>query len=54
MSPLLLIYLLVCFAVAWIGRDRVLGLWGNFILAFFLSPILLAVILLIGMPRKVT
>jgi len=53
-SLLLLIYLCVCFAVAWIGRNRLLGLWGNFIFAFFLSPILLALILIIGTPRKAT
>lgn len=46
------LYLLLCFAVAWYGRNRLLRLWGNFILAFFISPLVVAIILFVGGPAR--
>lgn len=52
MTPVLLVYLAVCFVVAWLGRNRMLRFWGNFILAFFVSPIVVAIILFAGTPIR--
>ena len=46
------VYLILCFLVAWIGRNRMLRLWGNFILAFFISPLIVALILFISSPVR--
>ena len=45
------VYLALCVVVAWLGRKRILGFWGNFILAFFVSPFILAIILFVGSLR---
>ena len=44
-------YLFTCAAVAWLGRRRMLGFWGNFLLSFFMSPIAVALMLFIGTSR---
>lgn len=49
---MLFVYLIVCFAVAWIGRNRILGFWGNFLLAFLVTPVITALILIVGAPRR--
>jgi hypothetical protein len=48
----LFVYLILCFAVAWLGRHRILRFWGNFLLAFLVSPLVVALILIIGAPRR--
>jgi hypothetical protein len=45
------VYLATCAVIAWIGRRRMLGFWGNFILAFFVSPLILAIIIFAGSRR---
>ena len=41
MTPMLILaYTLVCLLVAYIGKDRTLKFWGNFILCLLLSPVL--------------
>ena len=49
---MLFVYLLLCFAVAWIGRNRILRFWGNFLLAFLASPLIVALILIVGAPVR--
>jgi hypothetical protein len=44
--------LAVCVIVAWLGRNRMLRFWGNFILAFFVSPIVVAIVLFVGTPLR--
>ena len=44
----ILLYLILCAIVAVLGRNRVLGAWGFFLVAFFLTPILAVVILISG------
>jgi hypothetical protein len=48
----LFVYLILCFVVAWIGRNRILRFWGNFVLAFLVSPLIVALILIIGAPAR--
>ena len=45
------VYLATCAVVAWFGRRRMLGFWGNSILAFFVSPLVVSVIILAGSVR---
>jgi hypothetical protein len=41
MNPMLLLtYTVICLLVAYIGKDRTLKFWGNFILSLLLSPVL--------------
>jgi hypothetical protein len=49
---LLFVYLILCVAVAWVGRNRVLRFWGNFLLAFLVSPLIVALILILGGPAR--
>ena len=41
MDPLTL-YFLSCVAVGWFGRNRLVGFWGSYLLAFLVSPLLVA------------
>ena len=45
------VYLATCAVVGWFGRRRMLGFWGNSILAFFVSPLVAGVIILAGSVR---
>ncbi len=45
------VYLVTCAVVAWLGRRRMLGFWGNFILAFFVSPLVVGIIIVAGSAR---
>ena len=38
--PVILGYITVCLLVAYIGHDKTLKFWGNFILSLLLSPII--------------
>jgi hypothetical protein len=45
------VYLAACALIAWIGRRRILGFWGNFIVAFLVSPLVVAIIIFAGSAR---
>lgn len=45
-------YLLACLIVAWFGRNRLLRFWGTLILAIFATPLVTAIILLLGGPAR--
>lgn len=45
------VYLSICVLVGWLGSRRLLGFWGNTILAFFASPLVVGVVLLLGSAR---
>lgn len=49
---MLFVYLILCVAVAWIGRNRILRFWGNFLLSIIITPLIVALILLIGAPAR--
>lgn len=48
--PPLAILAAICVSLAWMGRHRLLGFWGNLILAF-LAPPLVAFIVIAGAKR---
>lgn len=48
--PPIVIYLAVCVTLAWLGRNRILGFWGNLILALAAPPVV-ALIVFAGSPR---
>lgn len=48
----ILIFLLICLAVGWIGRDRQLGFVGTFLISLLLSPLIALLALLLGRPRE--
>lgn len=45
------VYLATCVVAGWFGRNRMLGFWGNSILAFFVSPLVVGIILFAGSLR---
>jgi hypothetical protein len=45
------VYLSLCVLVGWFGSRRLFGFWGNSILAFFASPLLVGIVLLVGSAR---
>jgi hypothetical protein len=51
MPALVAVYLLLCLLVGFIGRDRQIGFAGFFILSVFLSPLVMALVYLLGAPR---
>jgi hypothetical protein len=51
LGSVLEVYLATCVVVAWLGRRRMLGFWGNAILAFFVSPLVVAIIIFAGSAR---
>lgn len=36
------LYFVLCGIVGWFGRNRLVGFWGSSLLAFFVSPLLVA------------
>jgi hypothetical protein len=42
------LYFIACVVVAFLGRHRYLRFWGNFALALLVTPVVVAVILLLG------
>jgi hypothetical protein len=48
----LFVYLIASVFVAWLGRNRILGFWGNLILALILTPLIAAIVLIIGTPVR--
>lgn len=47
---LLTLYVILCLYTAWLGKRRVLGFWGVFVLSVLLTPALMALVLLISAP----
>ena len=45
-------YLLACALVASLGREKVLGFWGYFLLALLLTPLPILILLLLTLPRR--
>lgn len=52
--PILLFLLLVAVSVVvgWFGRDRSIGFAGFFVLSLLLTPFVMALVLLVSVPRK--
>lgn len=50
--PPFVIYIAACIALAWLGRNRILGFWGYLILALAAPPAA-ALIVFAGGPRPV-
>ena len=48
----LVIYILLCLAVGFAGRNRSVGFVGFFFIAFLLTPIIAIAILLLAVERK--
>ncbi len=44
------LYFIACVAVAWYGRNRFLRFWGSLALALLVTPLVAAVVLLLGSP----
>jgi len=38
--PFIIVYILVCTLVAYLGHDKTLKFWGNLILSLLLSPVI--------------
>ncbi|MDA7511206.1 hypothetical protein N8612_05955 [Verrucomicrobia bacterium] len=48
-------YLLVCGLIAYFGKDKKLGFWGNFIISLILTPLVGLVVLWVQVkPEKAT
>lgn len=52
MSLLLFVYMLLCLAVAWLGRQRAIGFAGFLVVSILITPVITALILLISAPRR--
>jgi hypothetical protein len=52
MPALAIAYLLACLLVGYMGRDRQIGFAGFFVLSLFLSPVIMALVYLLGAPRR--
>ena len=42
-----IVYLLLCLLVSWLGRDKAIGSVGFFVMSLFLTPLVVALILLV-------
>lgn len=47
-------YALLCLLVSYIGRQTAVGFWGVLVLCVLFSPFIMAIILLVALPRKMT
>jgi hypothetical protein len=47
-----LIYIALCLAVGFFGRNKVMRFWGNFFCAIVLSPIIGGLIILVSEQKK--
>ena len=43
----IIVYLLLCIVVSWFGRDKAIGSVGFFVMSLFLTPMVVALILLV-------
>ena len=48
----LIAYVILAVIVGMIGRDKQIGFWGFFLLALVITPVVPAVFMLIGRPRR--
>jgi len=51
MPALVVLYLLLCLLVGFVGRNRKIGFAGFFVLSVLLSPLVMALVYLLGTPR---
>lgn len=47
----LLVYACICALVGYLGRNRAAGFAGFFVLSVLLTPLVMALVLLVGAPR---
>lgn len=43
----IIVYLFLCIVVSWFGRDKAIGSVGFFVMSLFLTPVVVALILLV-------
>ena len=43
----IIVYLVLCIVVSWFGRDKAIGSVGFFVMSLFLTPMVVALILLV-------
>ena len=48
----ILLYAGLCALVGYLGRDRAVGFAGYFVLSLLLTPLVMALVLLVGAPRR--
>jgi hypothetical protein len=48
----LFVYLIASVFVAWLGRNRMLRFWGNLVLSLILTPLIVAIVLIVGTPVR--
>jgi hypothetical protein len=48
----ILLYAGLCALVGYLGRDRSVGFAGYFVLSLLLTPLVMALVLLVGAPRR--
>ena len=49
---LVVVYLLLCLLVGYMGRNRAVGFSGYLVLSLLLTPFLMSLVLLVGAPRE--
>ncbi|EGV28388.1 hypothetical protein ThidrDRAFT_3843 [Thiorhodococcus drewsii AZ1] len=49
---LVILYLAFCVYVGFLGRDRVIGFSGTFLLSLILSPLVMALVVLLTRPKE--
>lgn len=49
---LVLLYVLLCLLVGFLGRHRAVGFAGCFVLSLLVTPFIMALVLLVGAPRE--
>ena len=52
--PLIVLYFALSLLVGFLGRGRSIGFIGYFLLSLIVSPLVMALVLLVGMPRQTT
>jgi hypothetical protein len=45
------VYVVLAAFVGWLGRERAIGFWGFFVLALLLTPLLIALAIVITIPK---
>ena len=46
------LYLVLCVVAGVVGRNRLLGFWGFFLLSLVLTPLLMIIALIVTLPRR--
>ena len=52
MISLIILYVILCLGVAWLGQHRKFGFWGYFFASLLVTPILGILLVLASDPRK--